>query len=336
MGDTGVKEEMIVLPGDLKVSRMGVGAWAWGDRVFWGYDDSQEQEAQKGFDKAVACGVNLFDTAEVYGIGTGWGHSETLCGKFARECADKTDMELIVATKFAPLPNRFLDGRKAVARALRASLERLGTDRCDLYQLHWPGFFSDRQFWDGLADAYDAGLVRSVGVSNYSAKRLRAVHKLLKERDIPLATNQIQYSLLHRTPEMNGVKEACDELGVKILAYSPLAQGCLTGRYSSTNLPSGPRGRIFEQRMDKVDPLLSALKRIGEKEGKTCSQVALNWLICKDVIPIPGARNERQAEENCGALGWRLSVEDMEELDQVSKSFVDSSVEFPGMPLAQM
>ena len=248
----------------------------------------------------------------------------------------ETAQELIVATKFAPLPNRFLDGRKAVARALRASLERLGTDRCDLYQLHWPGFFSDRQFWDGLADAYDAGLVRSVGVSNYSAKRLRAVHKLLKERDIPLATNQIQYSLLHRTPEMNGVKEACDELGVKILAYSPLAQGCLTGRYSSSNLPSGPRGRIFEQRMDKVDPLLSALKRIGEQEGKTCSQVALNWLICKDVIPIPGARNEKQAEENCGALGWRLSVDNLEELDQVSKSFVDSSVEFPGMPLAQM
>lgn len=99
---------------------------------------------------------------------TSWGLSETLCGRFARQYEGPSQNEVMVATKFAPLPHRFLDGRKAVSKALRASLQRLGTDKADLYQLHWPGFFADAAFWDGLADAYDAGLVRTVGVSNYS------------------------------------------------------------------------------------------------------------------------------------------------------------------------
>jgi aryl-alcohol dehydrogenase-like predicted oxidoreductase len=182
-------------------------------------------------DAAHACliGVSCF---QVYGAAadpSSWGYSEVLCGRFAREYKGSSPNEVLVATKFAPLPHRFLDGRKAVSKALRGSLERLGTDSADLYQLHWPGFFADADFWDGLADAYDSGLVRAVGVSNYSEKRLREVHKALAARGVPLATNQVQYSLLHRTPE-KGVLQACDELGVKILAYSPLAQGCLTGR----------------------------------------------------------------------------------------------------------
>lgn len=115
--------------------------------------------------------MNLFDTAEVYGAGldpNSWGYSEVLCGRFARQYQGTSQDEVLVATKFAPLPHRFFDGRKSVSKALRASLERLGTDRVDLYQLHWPGFFADAAFWDGLADTYEAGLVRAVGVSNYS------------------------------------------------------------------------------------------------------------------------------------------------------------------------
>jgi len=325
-------ESLVELAGGLKVSPLGIGAWSWGDRVFWGYDDSQEGAAQEAFNAAVKSGINLFDTAEVYGIGTAWGHSESLCGKFAREYPDK-DQEILVATKFAPIPNRFFEPRKAVGQALRDSLERLGTDRCDLYQLHWPGFFVDAGFWDGLADAYDAGLVRSVGVSNYSEKRLRSVHKALAERGVPLACNQVQYSLLHRTPEENGVKAACDELGVKILAYSPLAQGALTGKYSASNLPSGPRANIFKDRVTEVEPLLAALKEIGEANGdKTAGQVALNWVMCKGAIPIPGARSEKQALDNAGAMGWRMSDEEVARLDDASRTFA----KFPGMPLADM
>jgi len=223
--------------------------------------------------------------------------------------------------------------REAVGKALRGSLERLGTDRCDLYQLHWPGFFADAAFWDGLADVYHAGLVRSVGVSNYSAKRLRSAHKALADRGVPLATNQIQYSLLLRTPEENGVKAACDELGVKILAYSPLAQGLLTGKYNENSLPEGPRANILKERVTEVEPLIAEMRLMGEANGgKSVAQVALNWCICKGSIPIPGARNAQQAEINAGAMGWRLSEEEVAKLDRLSAQYS----KMPSMPLAEM
>ena len=195
--------DRVRLAGGLEVSPLGVGAWAWGDRLFWGYDDSQEAAAQQAFNAAVDLGVNLFDTAEVYGAGAdpnSWGYSEVLCGQFARQYQGPSQEEVLVATKFAPLPHRFFDGRRSVQKALRASLQRLGTDRIDLYQLHWPGFFADAAFWDGLADSYEAGLVRSVGVSNYSEKRLRAVHKALADRGVPLATNQVLLAALPCPP----------------------------------------------------------------------------------------------------------------------------------------
>jgi len=329
-----LSSDRVQLAGGLEVSTLGVGAWSWGDRLFWGYDDTQEAGAKEAFNMAVDLGVNLFDTAEVYGAGSdpnSWGYSEVLCGRFARDYKGPSQDEVLVATKFAPLPHRFFDGRKSVSKALRASLERLGTDRIDLYQLHWPGFFADAAFWDGLADGYEAGLVRSVGVSNYSAKRLRAVHKALADRGVPLATNQVQYSLIHRTPE-EGVLQACNELGVKILAYSPLAQGILTGRYSSSNLPTGPRASIFKDRVEDITPLLQALEKVGNNHGKSPAQVSLNWLMCKGVIPIPGARTQEQARENCGAMGWKLSPAEEAELDQLSQSFA----QFPGMPLETM
>ena len=254
-------EKTIQLGDKLEISPMGVGAWAWGDKAYWTYDSSQEAAAKEAFSKSLLYGLNLFDTAEVYGLGTEWGHSEILCGRFAREMQVKAvsvpSQEVIIATKFAPIPLR--TSRESVLKALRESLERIGADKCDLYQLHWPSFFFDAQYWDGLADAFDAGLVRAVGVSNYSAKRHAAAHRALAARGIPLASNQVylrlradpfggctasflpfaglllaaqvQYSLVHRTPEANGVQRACEDLGVRLLAYSPLGQGLLTGVY---------------------------------------------------------------------------------------------------------
>eukprot|EP00291_Cryptomonas_curvata_P026987 CAMPEP_0172174562 /NCGR_PEP_ID=MMETSP1050-20130122/13738_1 /TAXON_ID=233186 /ORGANISM="Cryptomonas curvata, Strain CCAP979/52" /LENGTH=314 /DNA_ID=CAMNT_0012846561 /DNA_START=161 /DNA_END=1102 /DNA_ORIENTATION=+ len=312
---------------------MGVGAWAWGDKAYWGYDPSQESAAKDAFSKSLELGINLFDTAEVYGIGTEWGHSEILCGRFAREINAKgatssISPEIIVATKFAPIPLR--TSRESVLKALRESLERIGADKCDLYQLHWPSFFFDSQYWDGLADAYDAGLVRAVGVSNYSAKRLVAVHRALAARGVPLASNQVQYSLVHRNPERNGVRAACDDLGVRVLAYSPLGQGLLSGGYSKECLPGGPRGALFRDRFEQTAPLLSVMRAISESSGKTPAQVALNWCLCKGAIPIPGARNAKQAADNGGAMGWRLTADEVAALDEASAGIASS----PGMPLA--
>ena len=190
-------EKTIQLGDKLEISPMGVGAWAWGDKAYWTYDSSQEAAAKEAFSKSLLYGLNLFDTAEVYGLGTEWGHSEILCGRFAREMQVKAvsvpSQEVIIATKFAPIPLR--TSRESVLKALRESLERIGADKCDLYQLHWPSFFFDAQYWDGLADAFDAGLVRAVGVSNYSAKRLAAAHRALAARGIPLASNQVYLRL---------------------------------------------------------------------------------------------------------------------------------------------
>mmetsp|Transcript_23431 Transcript_23431/g.46891 ORF Transcript_23431/g.46891 Transcript_23431/m.46891 type:complete len:241 (+) Transcript_23431:103-825(+) len=190
----------------------------------------------------------------------------------------------------------------------------------DLYQIHFPNSWSNEAYWDGLADAYDLGLVKSVGVSNYGVDALRACHARLSERGIKLATNQIQMSLLYRWPIENGLLDACKELDVKVLSYSPLALGFLTGKYSKENLPSGPRSKIGEQLFQDgaYEELLKVMGDIAEKHDGTRSQVALNWAIAKGTIPIPGARNIRQAEQNLGALDWSLSGDEEKLLDEVS------------------
>ena len=148
---------------------------------------------------------------------------------------------------------------------------------------------------------------------------MRAIHGALAKRGIPLATNQVEYSLLRTRPESSGLLGACRELGVTVLAYSPVGQGRLTGKYDATNPPPGKRN-FSAYPMAEVEPILAELRRCGERHGgKTPSQVALNWLICKGVVPIPGAKNAAQAEQNAGALGWQLTSEEVAALDRVAK-----------------
>ncbi|XP_012829393.1 PREDICTED: uncharacterized oxidoreductase At1g06690, chloroplastic-like [Erythranthe guttata] len=183
---------------------------------------------------------------------------------------------------------------------------------------------------DGLADAVEQGLVKAVGVSNYSEKRLRETYDQLKKRGIRLASNQVNYSLIYRLPEENGVKSTCDELGITLIAYSRLAQGALTGKYTPSNTPTGPRGSIYTPEfMTKLQPLINRIKEIGEGYGKTPTQVVLNWLVAQEnVVPIPGARNAEQAQEFAGAVGWKLSNDEVEELRSMA-SQVKPVVGFP-------
>ncbi|PNH01175.1 hypothetical protein TSOC_012955 [Tetrabaena socialis] len=228
----------------------------------------------------------------------------------------------VVATKFAPLPWRLTSA--SVVEACKASLGRLGLPSMGLYMQHWPGygpgyFFNDN-YLDGLADCKDRGLCQAVGVSNFSAARVRGATQRLAVRGVPLASNQVQYSLLYRAPETNGVMEACRENGVTLVAYSPLCQGLLTGKYTATGVkPSGPRQLVYgERRLREVAPVLDVLRAVAEERGKSMTQVSLNWVICKGALPIPGAKNERQLGEIAGALGWRLSEGEVAELDAVS------------------
>jgi aryl-alcohol dehydrogenase-like predicted oxidoreductase len=176
---------------------------------------------------------------------------------------------------------------------------------------------------DLLADAVEAGKVRAVGVSNYSAEQMRQAHAALAERGIPLASNQVEYSLLHRQPESNGVLDACRELDVTLIAYTPLAGGLLTGKYSAQHRPGGFFRRVLPRyrpkALDTIQPVIALLSEIGDRYSKTPSQVALRWLIENPaVLPIPGAKNGKQASDNANALAFSLTPEEVDDLKQAT------------------
>lgn len=164
--------------------------------------------------------------------------------------------------------------------------------------------------------------MRGVGLSNYGPKSLRRAHRRLSDRGIEIASLQVQCSLLSTAPvDPGGVKEVCDELGIALIAYSPLTLGVLTGKYTEGGkLPSGLRGWLFRYLLPGIRPLLGCLDEMARSRGKTCAQVALNWCASKGTIPIPGAKSPQQAEENIGALGWQLTDSEVEALDRAARS----------------
>jgi aryl-alcohol dehydrogenase-like predicted oxidoreductase len=163
-------------------------------------------------------------------------------------------------------------------------------------------------------------LIRAAGVSNYNESQMRRAYTTLAKFGIPLASNQVPYSLLDRQVEFNGLLKVCKELNITLIAYSPLAKGMLTGKYSADSPPPGLRARRYNRELlEKIRPLIRKMRQIGrDHDGKSIAQVALNWLICKGALPIPGAKDAKQAEDNAGAMGWRLNEGEMAELDQLS------------------
>lgn len=289
--------------------QLGLGTWQWGDRFFWNYGQGYAAaELKDSFDVSVAAGIKLFDTAEVYGQG----RSERFLARF------KDGHKPYIATKFMPLPWRLTKGQ--LHNALRGSLQRLELETVDLYQMHWPFPPVSIETWmDAMAEAVEARLVRAVGVSNYNIEQTRRAFSALKQRGLPLVSNQVPYSLLNRRNEHNGLLALCQELDIRFIAYSPLEQGLLTGKYTPENPPPGIRKQRYQNLLARIQPLVAALRDIGEAHGgKTPAQVALNWCIAKGALPIPGAKNARQAEQNAGALGWRLTREAVTRLDETS------------------
>jgi aryl-alcohol dehydrogenase-like predicted oxidoreductase len=316
MKGDGLQGELTIgLADELNVAPLGVGAWAWGTTRLWGYGKEYNRiDVGRAFRASMAEGVTLVDTAEMYGNGA----SERIIGEILREGG--FDGMPLIATKFAPLPYRF--SAKSLLNAVDRSLKRLGLETIDLYQIHFPNpVFKINSLMDALAETVKAGKVRRVGVSNYSADQMQRAHDRLASHGVSLASNQVEYSLLQRAPETNGVLEACRDLGVTLIAYSPIAQGLLTGKYA----PAGDRpvgivrrmGRAFgEQNLKKIEPVINLLREIGEAHDKQPAQVALNWLIRqRSTFPIPGAKNERQARQNAGALGWEMTGEEAEKLE---------------------
>lgn len=303
----------------LQVPRLGVGAMTWGDakglarlhpaKTAYGGAEGFDEE-KRALEVSIAAGANLFDTAAMYSGGA----SERRLGELAR------GKDVLIASKF---PSGFSFKAEDFPKELEASLSRLGCDSIDLYQHHFPSKrVSIPKLMDQLADAVEAGKIKAIGVSNYSAEQMREAHSALAKRGIALASNQVEYSLLHRQPETNGVLEACRELGITLIAYQPLAGGVLTGKYSATKRAGGLRRflpNFGKKAMDAVQPVIALLRQIGERYSKTPSQVALRWLLENPIVlPIPGAKNSKQANENVGALLFSLTPEEVEALSQAT------------------
>jgi aryl-alcohol dehydrogenase-like predicted oxidoreductase len=310
--DSAMGEQGEERGGRLGLPEMGVGAWAWGDRLYWGYEgDYGRRDIEEAFHASTEAGIRFFDTAEIYGRGT----SETILGRLEKE----SRLSLTIASKFMPYPWRLR--KRSLLEALQRSLDRLGRSTLELYQIHWPLPPLPVETWmEPLAEAVEAGLVRAVGVSNFSPSQMERARSALAKFGIPLRSNQVLYNLMDKRPERNGLLAACREQDIALIAYSPLAQGLLTGRYTLNNPPPMVRRmRIPRSRLLKSESLVGLMRQIGVAHGgKTPSQVALNWAICKGAIPIPGAKNAAQAAENAGALGWRLSDEEVVTLDDAS------------------
>ena len=304
----------------LRVPRLGVGAMTWGEprglarlhpaQTAYGAAHGYEEE-KRAVEASLEAGVNLFDTAAMYSGGA----SERRLGELA------AGRDLVVASKF---PSGLRFRAENFPDELEASLGRLGRLRIDLYQHHFPTRrVSIPELMEQMAKAVEAGKVNAVGVSNYSAAQMREAHAALARHGIPLASNQVEYSLLHRQPETNGVLDACRELGVTLIAYTPLAGGLLTGKYSTQNRPGGFYRRVLpryrRRGLEAIQPVVTLLNEIGNRYEKTPSQVALRWLIENPaVLPIPGAKNGRQATANAAALGFSLTAEEVQALDEAT------------------
>lgn len=304
--------------GTLRVSPMGLGM------LNLPLDKEVDENASSVLNAAKGMGINFIDTAEAYGFGK----SEIMTKNSCESAGLAIGSDIEIATKFAPFPTR-PDGA-SVVEACRASADRLGVDQIPLYQIHFPDLVQpfkvfgrenrkDELYWDGLAECYLSGLAKNVGVSNYGPETLLRAHEALSKRGVPIASNQINLSLL-RYRSSEATLRTCEELGIKVLGYFPLANGLLTDKYSTDTPPSFPKSLTMKKYYEECEPLLKVLRRIASEKGKSPAQISINWVMMKNAIPIPGARNAAMANDNFGAMGWRLTDDEVAELEAASAS----------------
>jgi aryl-alcohol dehydrogenase-like predicted oxidoreductase len=301
-----------IAPSLPEIYPIGIGTWAWGDKFYWSVGSSKINfnDLERAFNYCVVSDVIFFDTAEVYAAG----RSEKTIARFNQQ----SQAQISIGTKFLPYPWR---RSSSFRKALKKSLKRLGEESIDLYQMHWPLPRVPIATWMNLmADAVEDGLIKAVGVSNFNLAQTQEAVEALARRGIKLASNQIIYHLIERRNETSGLIDFCKKNGITVIAYSPLAQGILTGKFTPQNPPPGVRGLGTRGKdLIKYHDLLEAMRAIAERHQRTQAQVAINWTICKGTVPIPGVKSLKQAKDNLGAIEWRLSEEEVRELDQISQ-----------------
>jgi len=312
LGKTGI----MVTPIGLGVMEMSGG----GGMMGFVFPVIPQEEKNKIIRAALDGGINWFDTAELYGAGVSEQSLAT-----ALKNAGKADGEVVVATKWFPI----FRTAKNIPRTIQNRLRFLDGYSIGLYMVHNPGGFSSPEAeMDAMADLVEAGKIRSVGVSNFDPSQMRRAHRALQKRGLPLAVNQVHYNLLHRDIETDGILETAKELGITIVAYTPLANGLLSGKYHKNPELVFTKGLFWRKRIQRSleasRPLVKALEEIAGKYGVTTAQVALNWLVNfsgETVVAIPGATKVQQAAEAAGAMKFTLPEEDLARLDELSRIF---------------
>jgi aryl-alcohol dehydrogenase-like predicted oxidoreductase len=277
------------------------------------------QEVKNAIIKAALDGgINWFDTAEVYGAGVSEHSLAT-----GLKAAGKTDQEVVVATKWWPLFRTAGD----IPHSIQDRLGFLDGYSISNYMVHQPYSFSSPEAeMNAMADLLEAGKIKSVGVSNFGPVRMRRAQAALEKRGLPLAENQVHYSLLHREIETNGVLETARELGMTITAYTPIERGLLSGKYHKQpellNRMSGVRKAMLQHNLERTRPLINVMDEMAAKYSASIAQVALNWVIHFNgeiVVTIPGATKVSQAGEAAGAMKFRLTSEELARLDDISR-----------------
>jgi aryl-alcohol dehydrogenase-like predicted oxidoreductase len=296
---------------DVKASQIGLGTWQFGPKG-WGYGtDFTKADAISIVHKALELGINVIDTAEVYG----WGKSEKIIGEAIK---DHDREKIIITTKFFPLAIR----PSSVVRALNKSLDRLQTDYIDIYLIHWPVPWLIGRVLNHMERMVDEGVIRYIGISNFNQKRLQKAQR--KMRNHRIQVNQVNYSIARSAVE-NDLLPYTQQEKITLMAYSPLGQGWLTGKYTASNAPGGvrSRNRLFSKRnFKRGDYLLFLIREIAENHQVSMAQIALNWLIKNpSVIAIPGAKSLTQLEANAGSTDFKLTNDEIARIKKALKEF---------------
>jgi aryl-alcohol dehydrogenase-like predicted oxidoreductase len=306
---------------DIFVSPIGLGVMEFaggGGLLGRAFPVIPQEEKNAIIKAALDGGINWFDTAEMYGGGVSERSLAT-----SLKAAGMSDKDVIVATKWLPL----LRTAGNIPHSIHKRLHYLDGFSIGNYMVHLPYSFSSPEAeMNAMADLVETGKIRSVGVSNFNPTRMRRAHRALAKRGLPLAVNQVEYSLLNRKIETNGVLETAKELGVTIVAYTPLALGMLSGKYHKNpelvSRMTGWRKFSIRRNLEKSRALIQVMDEIANKYQATIAQVALNWLINFNgevVVTIPGATKVYQAKDNAGAMNFRLSVDELKQLDDLSR-----------------
>lgn len=293
-------------------TKIALGAWSWGagaaggDQVFGNH--LFENELKPVFDKAMECGLNLWDTAAVYGEGS----SERILGNFIKEIRRS---DVILSTKFTP--QIASNSPNAMQDMLNGSKKRLHTNVIDIYWIHNP---MDVEKWTpDLIPLAQSGQIKSIGVSNHNLAEIKRANEILNAEGLKVSEVQNHYSLLHRSSERAGILEYCKENGITFYSYMVLEQGALTGRYNMQNpFPEGTgRGDSYNSYLDKIELLVAELKSIGEKYNASPAQIATAWAIAKGTIPIIGVTKVKQVEEAASAAQIKLSDKEIQRLERL-------------------